>query len=661
MGSAPTGFDVLAQAAPAAARQQQQIKEEQRVQQQNTVGAQLLDAINNASNIKPQTKDENGNLIDNPAYAQAQKDKQDLITQYMGLNTPQQHANFADRIHGLIFGNPTPQHQQPALSPNSSPVAPPAPPSGAPAGAAAPTSAAPVHPFSTTPNPVLSKMQEGISALGNHLKAFANPLPPPTPIDSAAIARNYRDPGEVAAERNQALWGVRGENAIKVAEIRKDALLASLQARPPRLLSQTTIPDLLEQMKVDPTMAIYGPEGKELSPAQLAEMPPGTIAREFRAGSQIFYALGDQNSKTMKVGNEVYNIPAVGPITSENSTALGVANPGGTSTHQVPGMNPGEVVTLTGTRAPATTGMAPTAPTGAPQTNPATPTTPVLQRRPDGLANPVPATTQPVNPGARPPGTAPVGGAVKPKSQSAVTPPPAFAPGTMLSQGRSAQPVVSAMSVMAANVFGGNGEAPLWENAKMYDKPDVRQALNKALTLNALATPGTEDNPSFLQTLATGIGATGWSQEQINNANVEARQELERVGGPEALKMFAREAALQEDLSALRTATKASAAQGSIRTLVRAAPVYNVSSAQDFRNQLGATLNTAAASLRGYPAINPEYVKWWDRGVSAAKGGPTSTNAPKVSDATQRPANVPAGYVLRDGPQGKGWYAPKAK
>ena len=116
---------------------------------------------------------------------------------------------------------------------------------------------------------------------------------------------------------------------------------------------------------------------------------------------------------------------------------------------------------------------------------------------------------------------------------------------------------------------------------------------------------------------------------------------------------------MQEDLSALRTATKASAAQGSIRTLVRAAPVYNVSSAQDFRNQLGATLNTAAASLRGYPAINPEYVKWWDRGVSAAKGGPTSANAPQIhkfaigTDGRTYPvtnpnAKLPAGWKWAD-------------
>ena len=53
MGSAPSGFQILADAAPAAALQQQQIREQQRVQNQNKTGALLLDSINNASSIKP--------------------------------------------------------------------------------------------------------------------------------------------------------------------------------------------------------------------------------------------------------------------------------------------------------------------------------------------------------------------------------------------------------------------------------------------------------------------------------------------------------------------------------------------------------------------------------------------------------------------------------
>ena len=107
--------------------QERDIAQQQRTQKQNSVGAQLLDAINQSSNIKPTTKDDQGNIIPNPAYGQAQKDRRDLLTQYSALNSPEQHASFADRLHGLIFGHPTPHTQQPALSPNSSPNEPPQP------------------------------------------------------------------------------------------------------------------------------------------------------------------------------------------------------------------------------------------------------------------------------------------------------------------------------------------------------------------------------------------------------------------------------------------------------------------------------------------------------------------------------------------------------
>ena len=373
-----------------------------------------------------------------------------------------------------------------------------------------------------------------------------------------------------------------------------------------KFLSQTTIPNLLEEMKVDPDVTVYSPTGSIISPAQLAEMPPVMIAREFQAGTRTFFALGDQNSKTINVGGKIVAIPSIGQITPQNSTELGTATGALAKTHQVPGMNPGETVNLT-TQPVSTPGMT----GGAPQVAPAAPSAAPTDQTPNPTlkTRPMPAT-----PPALPPSPSQQAIANKTnqgRSQSKQIPspmgqpmPPAFAKGTMLSQGRSAQPVVASMSVMAANIFGGQGDPPIWEYAKLYDDPQTRQALNNALTLNALANPGTEDNPSFMQNLATAVGATQWTQEQINQANVEARKTLERVGGPDALKMFAREAALQEDLSALRTATKASAAQGSIKTLVRAAPVYNVSSAQDFRNQLGTTLNTATASMRGYISCN---------------------------------------------------------
>jgi hypothetical protein len=316
---------------------------------------------------------------------------------------------------------------------------------------------------------------------------------------------------------------------------------------------------------------------------------------------------------------------------------------GFTSTHQVPGMNAGEKINLTSTMNPMTQGdvdlsgvMALPAEEAQPSDSGTTAPAPRVMppgRSPQNSAGaPVPAPQAgapaprlTAAPGAsqgaprtigqpapkRAPGAQPVG---------ASTPPPAFAPGTMLSQGRNAEPVVASMNTVAAQVFGGNGEPPIWDSAWMFDNPQLRSALNKALTLNALAIPGTEDDPSFTQTLATALGVTGWSQDQIRQANEQARQNLQKLGGDPALQMFARMAGMQEDLSALRAATKGSAAQGSIRTLVRAAPVYNVASSQNFRDQLGVTLNTAASAMSGYPAINPAYVKWFQQGAQRARG-----------------------------------------
>lgn len=636
MGS---GFDLGFNSMADDLRQRRDIAERQRVQQQNTVGAQLLDAINNAGDIKPQTKDENGNIIHNPEYDTAQQNKTKLLQQYTQLNSPEQHASFAQHLHGLIFGHPTPHTQQPALSPNSSPVPPAPDPNAAPASAP-PAPVEQPHPMgAAAPNHPLHAITGGIKALGdaikNHAGAFANPLPAQNAPDPALMAKYYRDPAEVQAERAQALATTHGQFQVEAAKAR------GANVRPFHVGDANT-EDAIAKLKLMPGIEYQDEQGNPITEAMLSEAPQYMKLAEFRQGPNTFYKLIDQRSKETNIGGVKYQVNELGAIKPADSTALGQAATDKDTTHQVPGMNPGEVVTLHGTQAPVRPGMTPAPPSAvAPPTSgvpdsgqaaPVEPPAPTLKARP--VSTKVP--TLPPSPSQAALAAKTNAG----RSQSKQIPipsgapmPPPFAPGTMLSQGRAAQPVVGAMSVVAANVFGGNGEKPLWDNAWMYDNPQIRKALNNALTLNALANPGTEDNPTLMQTLATAVGATQWSQEQINDANVQARQELQRLGGPEALKQFAREAALQEDLSALRTATKASAAQGSIRTLVRAAPVYNISSSQDFRNQLGTTLGTAAASMRGYPAINPKYVDWWDRGVSAAKGGPVSNNAPKTPGA----------------------------
>ena len=195
------GFDLGLQAAQQRTLERQRIAEQQRVEQQNTVGAQLLDAINNASNVKDTRKNpDTGALEHNPEYDTAQQAKQQLLTQYVGLNSPAQHASFGQRLHGLIFGHPTDQQREPALNSaaaaDQSNVAPPSPVQAA-GEAVGDVGDTTPHPMATS-HPVLDKMHAGVEALKNHLSAFAHPLPPQPQPDANLIAQYYRDPGEVA-------------------------------------------------------------------------------------------------------------------------------------------------------------------------------------------------------------------------------------------------------------------------------------------------------------------------------------------------------------------------------------------------------------------------------------------------------------------------------
>src|SRR5215469_5693663 len=128
---------------------QQKAKEEaQRTAQRNTLGALYLNAINTKL---PQP--------DAPEYAEALKRREDLMKQMVALNTPEQHASFADRLHGLIFGKnePPPQPVQVAVNPATD------------AGVETPSGpSTPLHPFTTSP--VLDKIHQGLGELEKHLK-----------------------------------------------------------------------------------------------------------------------------------------------------------------------------------------------------------------------------------------------------------------------------------------------------------------------------------------------------------------------------------------------------------------------------------------------------------------------------------------------------------
>jgi hypothetical protein len=366
------------------------------------------------------------------------------------------------------------------------------------------------------------------------------------------------------------------------------------------------------------------------NPLDVSNLPEQSKVTPWAYGGKIFYTVGDQKPRVITADNQRTVQPEEGALTPAGTApTLGVARVSTASTHQVPGMNPGETVTLHGTTTPVTPGAKP-APTSAAPSAPR-----VAAPAPARATRPAPRQAQDGSPTAA--------GVMPP-------PPTPFAPGTMLAQGRATKPIVAKADVVAANVFGGGDEKPIWDAAWMFDRPDLRAALNKALTMNALQIPGTEDDPSFRQQLASVVGLTGASQEKISQSIVDSKDDLRRIGGPEAMKMFARMAGMQEDLTALRAVTGATAGANSIKTMVRAAPVYNVSSAQNFRDQLGATLNTAAKALHAYPEINPAYIQWWDSGAQMARGGTSQRGpAPKAGGNAKHYVGEPV--TLKNGQQ----------
>ena len=88
-------------------------------------------------------------------------------------------------------------------------------------------------------------------------------------------------------------------------------------------------------------------DGTDWTEDEIAKFPKGTVMSAFIKGDQTFYAPFDERTKTATWDNQVHQINEAGNITPENATPLGEARV--PTEHQVPGMNPGEKLTLTTT------------------------------------------------------------------------------------------------------------------------------------------------------------------------------------------------------------------------------------------------------------------------------------------------------------------------
>ena len=151
--------------------------------------------------------------VNSPEYKQAIAQRSWALDQQQKIYSPEHHANLVDVLHGLITG------KQQGAQPPVSTQAPPAP--------GEPPAAAPAHPFQpvTDPNHPLSKGQQLLEGLKQHLHAAAHPIAPQPAFDTGRLA-SAQAQGDTTA-RNLALAEEERKNqaAIDLAEARKRPLL----------------------------------------------------------------------------------------------------------------------------------------------------------------------------------------------------------------------------------------------------------------------------------------------------------------------------------------------------------------------------------------------------------------------------------------------------
>ena len=162
--------------------------------------------------------------------------------------------------------------------------------------------------------------------------------------------------------------------------------------------------------------------------------------------------------------------------------------------------------------------------------------------------------------------------------------------------------------------FIGTGNDPLWGYADMLDKPALRQAINKALTMSTMPIAEPKEDSGLFSNIGRATGITqalvGKGQERDNAAITQARNEVQRLGGQRAIDFVDRLAELKGSIPTFRKITGASASQGSIAPLIQESPVLNSSNSYDFRKRTAYSLRTMASALRSDPSINPAYAQW---------------------------------------------------
>lgn len=571
--------------------------------------ASQYDNVINAP-LPDQTKDPEGYQKALDAKAKAMESRQKVYS-------PDHHANLFDSIHALITGKQ--QGAPSAVSPQA-PQAPGAPPPDA------------AHPFQPLPaDHPLNKFQEGIDALGRHLKAAAHPIAPKAGPDWQSLA-SAPSPEQRKADAAMALQKERDASALAVANVRGS------NARPAHI-GDVTPKDAISNMR-NLGYEYTDENGDPITEAQLAEAPDYMKLVEFRQGNKTFAKLVDQRSKEWNIGGKIYQAGELGKQTPETLSELGAATSTlpreSTVTQTSPGG--GQVVTGTTTRATKPVGI--TAPsTAAPEA------TPTLKTRPSAHASPI---------SSKAPKVPTSSGDILPDIQN-MTPRNA----TLATK---AQPAVTALMGLYGDPKNPSVKS-MADFASLANDPHAQKVLGKAFQLLDQEM-GDVDDPGVIATLGR---LAGWSGFQ---AQVAARiqQEAGASMTPAEKEYFDTAIASMADIIGSRSATGQSPARFSVKAMQNELPLIGSSSVTDessyltkmgtIARQIEVGLNAMPDNSRALNYLRKRQNDLIQQGNRASKKlNPVSKNSPQLhtyaidTDGKRRKVLDPSAAL----PQGWTW------
>lgn len=559
---------------------------------------------------------------DPKAYQDAVDRKAKALEARQKVYSPEHHASLAEHLHGLITGKLT-NGQQPPVSAQAP---------GQPQTTTA--QPAPDHPFAHNP---------AYQGLIDRLKAFKSPEPAKAGPDWQALAA-APSPEQRKGDAAMSLQKEKDASALAVANARGSS------ARPIHI-GDVTPKDAINNIR-NLGYEYADENGEPITEAQLSEAPEYMKLVEFRQGGKSFAKLVDQRSKEWNIGGNIYQAGELGKQSPETLSKLGQATSTlpheSVTTATAPGG--GQVVTGTTERSTKPTGV--TAPTPTPSSGPTLKSrqSPDLSSVNDKIkaANAAsaklnkgkPVSSQAPSMDVAAKGVLPDIGSMTPHNAALAT---------------KAQPAITALMGLYGDPQNPQVKS-MADFADLANDPHAQKTLGTAFRLLDQQM-GEISNPGILATLGN---AAGWGNFR---AQVEAgvQQKAGSAMTPREKEYFNTAIASMADIIGARAATGQSPARFSVQFMENELPLIGSSSVTD-KNSYVTKMDTIGRQIKvGLNAMpdNKRALSYLDnRQKQLAKQGPVSKDAPSMNP---RPANVPEGYVLRDGPKGRGWYAPTAK